>query len=569
MHFTIAYLPLEHINMKKVYICFIFLMGMHAATAQWNSNTSVNTLVANADASDIQTANTTDGRTWIAFYSQSGNNYIMRAQLLDANGNRLLGDSGVMVSNLKSGSATYVFNVCVDNDNNLIIGFQVEKGSAFECLAQKVTPAGQLPWSIGVDLGPGLSPYPAVLSTGEIAVAWNNNNKINYQKLSSAGVKSWTPAKVFSGNSTHAVSRAQVVAGTNGSFSMVYQDQFSFPFYTHLFEQRFGNDGVALWASAVQLSTLTTVSYRYYDVHSENDTTYVGYYGNHAGTNRFDAYVQRVNPDGGLPLTADGADFSDYSGIDDPYEQTIYIAKVPGKPAVWAVCTVTNTSQTQSTVYVQRINSVTGARAFGNYARPIYRLSPKMVSLAFSQLSLCEDNALFLITDSDNTLAAIKVLREGDYGWNNYIRRLGSSTNTKFRYGFTNVTAGQAVAVWQEDKGSGNKPFAQNIICNGTTGFAPVDANTVSMVFDKKLQIQVVYPNPAREKITATVNAVKAGELAMYIISASGNAVMEQKTNVKEGVNAITVSTASLKSGSYFLKVVQGGVTASVGFYKE
>jgi hypothetical protein len=45
----------------------------------------------------------------------------MRAQLIDANGFKLLGADGMLVSNYTSGSATYVFNVAVDASNNLII----------------------------------------------------------------------------------------------------------------------------------------------------------------------------------------------------------------------------------------------------------------------------------------------------------------------------------------------------------------------------------------------------------------------------------------------------------------
>src|ERR1051326_4387156 len=110
--------------MKKIYSILFWFLAFVSVNAQW-SNTFNNTPVAKINSSDIQTANTNDGRTWIAFYSQRGSNYDMRAQLLDVNGNRLLGDSGVLVSNKKSGTATFVFNVCVDGNNNFIIAFQL------------------------------------------------------------------------------------------------------------------------------------------------------------------------------------------------------------------------------------------------------------------------------------------------------------------------------------------------------------------------------------------------------------------------------------------------------------
>ncbi|HEY2727391.1 MAG TPA: hypothetical protein VGI61_09480, partial [Parafilimonas sp.] len=254
--------------MKKIYFLILLCSISILLHAQWTKNTFKNLLVANKDASDIQIAKQTYGDTWIAFYSQNGSNYDMRVRRLDKYGNEYFSDTGLLISNKKSGSATFVFNVCVDNSGNFIIAYQVAKGSSYECVMQKVSISGELYYGAdGLDLGPGLSPYPVTLSTGEIAVAWNDNNgRINYQKISQTGIPAWPSPKIFTGNSGHIVSRAQVVANTNGKFSMVYQDEFSPPFYTHLFDQEFDNDGNALWSGAKQISTLATASYRYYDV---------------------------------------------------------------------------------------------------------------------------------------------------------------------------------------------------------------------------------------------------------------------------------------------------------------
>ncbi|MBV9962471.1 MAG: hypothetical protein JO072_09505, partial [Parafilimonas sp.] len=154
--------------MKKIYFLILLCATTSLLRAQWNSNTNKNTVVANLDASDIQTASAGNGKTWIAFYSQNGSNYDMRAQLIDAAGRRMFGDTGILVSNKKSGSATFVFNVCVDHDDNFVIAYQIAKGSAYECVIQKVSASGQLLWGKnGVDLGSGLSPYPVTLSTNE------------------------------------------------------------------------------------------------------------------------------------------------------------------------------------------------------------------------------------------------------------------------------------------------------------------------------------------------------------------------------------------------------------------
>ena len=412
-----------------------------------------------------------------------------------------------------------------------------------------------------------MSPYPVTLSTNEIAVAWNDNNgKIDYQKISAAGVAAWASPKIFSGNSTHTVSRGQLIAGTNGKFNMVYQDQFSFPFYTHLFEQKFDNDGNALWSSAVQISTLATASYRYYDVLAENDTTYVGYYGNPSGSNRFDAYVQRINPDGGLPYGTNGSGFAPgFSGNNDPYEQTIYIAKKPGAWNVWAVCTITNSLQTASGVYIQKYDAASGLNQYGDEAHQVFPINQKLISLAFSQLSLCDNSPVFLTTSNNNKLAAVKINENN--ASTAFVTALGSSNNSKFRYGFTNFNKGQAVAVWQEDKGSGNMPYAQNIKCDGSTGsvLSSLSDNSIA----ETLSIKNVYPNPVLNNFTATITSSLQTSVHIYITDVNGNVMKQLQQNLQKGDNQVSINVSNIKAGSYFIKVMNGNISAGTLFTKQ
>ena len=76
--------------MKNSIFAPLFLLLTSVAFSQWNPNTFVNLAVSELNGDDLQTATTTDGKTWVAFYSNNGGNYDMRAQLLDVNGNKLL-----------------------------------------------------------------------------------------------------------------------------------------------------------------------------------------------------------------------------------------------------------------------------------------------------------------------------------------------------------------------------------------------------------------------------------------------------------------------------------------------
>ena len=76
-------------------------------------------------------------------------------------GFKLLGADGVLVSDPPSGSATFVFNVCVDASNNLIIANQDMRSSDMQAVLYKISQSGTHLWgSNGIVLGGGLAPLP-------------------------------------------------------------------------------------------------------------------------------------------------------------------------------------------------------------------------------------------------------------------------------------------------------------------------------------------------------------------------------------------------------------------------
>src|SRR6478752_7320840 len=106
-------------------------------------------------------------------------------------------------------------------------------------------------------MGSGFIPFPIVLTNGDIVAAWNNGSVINYQKILSDGLLSWLSPKVISA-SPDTVANPQLVARTNNTFGIVYQQSFDTSALTHLYEQRFDSAGNAIWATPVQLSNYGT-----------------------------------------------------------------------------------------------------------------------------------------------------------------------------------------------------------------------------------------------------------------------------------------------------------------------
>ncbi|MFZ4549888.1 MAG: hypothetical protein ACOYN4_20735, partial [Bacteroidales bacterium] len=225
-------------SLPALLLVVLLIPGM--LKAQWNSNTSINEEISGLPVADMQSVSTTDGKTWVAFYSQNAGNYNMRAQLFDSEGYKLLGDDGVLVSSQPSGTATFVFSVCVDQSNNLVVAFQdMRTGGSYSTCLYKVSQTGSQLWGAnGIVVGNGLAPYPALLSNGEIAVAWieEASKTLRIQKITTSGTTAWaTPVTVTV--DTTGTTRGQIVANTNGGFTMVFQKRGT-GVYTTLYAQR-------------------------------------------------------------------------------------------------------------------------------------------------------------------------------------------------------------------------------------------------------------------------------------------------------------------------------------------
>ncbi len=416
--------------MRVFCLCFFVLALVNLNTnAQWNPNTFVNLEVSGLNCSDQQSISTSDGKTWIAYYSQNSGtgNYDMRAQLLDINGNKLLGANGILVSSQPSGTATFVFNVCKDIFDNLVIAFQYEIGGNLNAVVAKVNADGTLPWGNGVVLGEGLAPYPAITKTNEVVVAWNNNSPSTtyIQKISSSGTLAWSsPTAVTVGTSN--TTRAQVVANANGDFTLVFQKR-SFGISTTLYAQRYTSGGAPIWTAPVQISNLTSSGARYYSILGDGNTVYFGYYV--ASGSRFFAYVQKITETGALPWGINGSPVSSYSTGADPQQQTTNIAHDNSSPYIWSVTTYSNPAQTAYGVYVQKFDTTSGTVLLNPQGKEVYPISSNYDTQT-GELSLVNDAPFLMSYDVNYKIYATRLNSNGDFYWTSNRIELSSTTSS-------------------------------------------------------------------------------------------------------------------------------------------
>jgi hypothetical protein len=75
----------------------------------------------------------------------------------------------------------------------------------------------------------------------------------------------------------------------------------------------------------------------------------------------------------------------------------------------------------------------------------------------------------------------------------------------------------------------------------------------------------MVYPNPAKDVTTVTIDASEAGIMQVSLVDASGREVMTKKLSVERGSNQKSISLSGIAAGSYVVKVAAGDVNESAG----
>ncbi len=514
----------------------LFSIFPRTAIAQWNTNTSINLEISSIPIADMQAAPTTDGKTWIAFYAETGSNYDMRAQLIDANGYKLLGADGMLVSSQTSGSAIFVFNVCVDASNNLIIACQDMRTGSMQAVMYKISQAGTHLWNAtGVILGGGLAPYPAVLGNGEVVVAWNADagNTLGIQKITTTGTLAWTtPISIMVGGST--TTRGELIGNTGSKFTMVYQKR-GVGISTTLYAQMFDNAGTALYP-ATQICSQTTSGARYYSIAAEGDTTYYGYYSSTG--NRFNSFLERINPGGVLPWGINGSNFNTSTGTNDNYQGQTDINLAPGSPYVWSVCNFMDPNQTVYGVYVQKFLKTSGARQFGDGAKVVYAISTN-TDQHCGNLELVNDNPMFMSYDVTEKIYATRLDANGNFVWPGNRVELSSTTASpgtpKMRYCFTPDGPNRCAGTWTENRGSNYKGYAQGISIGGLIGIDVATQGGVPATITTNggtLQmVATVFPSTANQAVNWSIvpGTGSATISTTGLVTATGNGTVYAK----------------------------------------
>lgn len=521
--------------MKKILLSGIILIS-GIGFGQWTTDYDVNTEVATGLTSDIQSIGTKDGKTYIVFWDET-NGYKLRVQLLDADGNKVFGENGILANAIADNSTWTATRSCaVDDDGNLYIGFTATgDGNGY---INKISPTGeQLFGENGIALSDAWDLKIAPSSSGGAIVGWTESGVGKMKIFESDGSTLFdTPITLTSPDTSRPFTGAgEIVSLSDGSFVVIFHTKTtSWNVQSIPFAQKYSADQVPMWTNPIQVSTQTLMSNRQYPIAVENDITYFGYYGSTDW--RFDSFIQKIEADGTLPWGADGTDFS-LNGEYLEMETSFIIPE--GGDVIWASANITNSNQSQYGVYVQKFSKESGERLLSDNAKEIFPVSAD-INVQVGSLQMAEDKPLFIFTNDISNgvnpiqIGAVLLNNDGTNAYENVFEMIATSTGNKGRFEFTKNVEGQSVAVWTENRNGATRAYAQNVVVEIETS-ATTDIQTTQ---------HQVYPNPTKGllNINSYVTITK-----IELFDLSGKMLQSVK-------NSNSINIQSIPKGTYVVR---------------
>lgn len=245
--------------MRITILATLIILASFELHAEWSDDPAVNNPVALADGELMQprTAVADDGSFYVSWFENTGSGYDVRLQRLDADGNRLWDEAGLLVAD-RGFTSTEDYGLDIDAEGHAVLAFRDDRFGSVDITVSRVSPIGERVWGEnGVQLtdgtaavaSPRITATSAEASAGFIVAGWYQDGNAALAALDADGnihyetqISADTGVAVASLHASDAPQESgQVIV------LMATLDGFSVP--RHLFAQKLDGAGQALWGS--------------------------------------------------------------------------------------------------------------------------------------------------------------------------------------------------------------------------------------------------------------------------------------------------------------------------------
>lgn len=562
--------------MKLRYFKFFTLIFLFAPVissfAQWNPNTSVNTLVSDetGEQSVQKLALCPDGSTYYSWFDNRGGSYAVYLQKLDVNGNAQFTPGGILISSNPQNSSLVDWDMIADNNNNCILTFtDIRSGGQINPFAYMVSPSGTQMWGAnGIALSDSVNsfqPNPKVVQTsdGNYVFFWRigtGPQKLALQKVNSAGVKQWgTSPVIWTSGTNENYDWPAIVPSDNGSVIVMfsgYTGSFISPANYRIYSQKVSSTGARVWnATQDTVYSLGRVSGFYTPrlFSDGNNGAVYCWHDDRNSVNLTTGYIQRKNSAGTVLFPVNG---TAVSGNTTNNHFSPVAAYMPATGETYVAWQEANSGQTQWGFYAQKINS-SGVRQWGD-GIAIQSLGTDQVGLY--TVMTRDSSAIICFNQSapsnTNLIKASKLGPSGSYHWPGNIVTASSISSSKIRINSViNQTNGNSVLCWQDKRLDGGGIYAQNIKFDGT--FGPLTGiTTINSNIPANFSLMQNYPNPFNPVTKIRYSIKTSADVNITVYDILGNKVEQIVSNFQNaGTYETEFQAEHIASGIYIYRL--------------
>jgi Secretion system C-terminal sorting domain len=361
--------------MKRI-ILVVFVLCLAMLQADWSEDPEFNNQFSNltGDQTIPKIAQNPDGSSYIGWWSNATGNYNMRLQYIDADGNVVWEENGILVSDHTQMTWLTDWDMTIDHEGNAIMAFNdIREGEEqLDIFGYKISPDGDFVWGEdGINLSNGgfnAAPKVTVTTNNDCIFAWADDISITARSISPTGEQNWeTPITI---NEPEASTWPQLMAADNDdnedNFLMKYFVD-SGPYWApdrFVYIQKYDSNGNPVWDSPAVVSNASGIS-AWNQIFSwapdGSGGAVIAWHDDRNSENISRAYAQHVTT-AGTALFENGIQVGDHGANNQYYPQTIY---QPLDENIYIYWEETDPGQNNSGILAQKINS-DGELLYGN-----------------------------------------------------------------------------------------------------------------------------------------------------------------------------------------------------------
>jgi hypothetical protein len=516
-------------------------------------------------------APTSDGGCYISWYNAVSGNYDMYLQRLNADGEIMWAQNGLLISNHAQATWLTDYSLTVDHEDHAVVVFNdIRSGDDWDIYAYRISPTGRFVWGddgLTLSANDGFEPFPqvAVTSSGNIAFAWQDDEVIHLRKVTPDGGDCWNPPTItLTGDFGLSIPRLTI--GDNDEVILQVLARIGPNFYDpkYIYAHKFDSLGTALWGvhGALISSAGGIAIYMFPSITSDgNGGAYSYWYDTRHVIHH--AYVQHVLSDGTIDWTANGVCVRSA-----PYElqMDIALACLPATGDVLAFYIATGTNQARNGIQGQKINAA-GERQWTDDGIELVPLADLVIMGI--QAFAYEDGAIITYFETpvgdmvNSYVKAMRVDGNGDQVWATSPVIMCSHLSMKLHLNASMNCRGQVIDAWEDKRNDPDADiYLQNINPDGTIGDYVTSVEDNEAYPPAGFILLPAYPNPFNATTTIKYGIPEASYVTVLIYDILGRSIdVLISEDQQPGYHQIIWDAGDVSSGVYFYKIQAGDFT--------